>query len=255
MPIKAGAGRPATSGAQVRRQAAEALAAGGKRALPLLQERMVECRACPRLVAWREQAAREKVKRFRADDYWGRPVPGFGDPSARLVFIGLAPAAHGANRTGRMFTGDRSGDFLYAALHRVGLASQPTSVRIGDGLKLTDAFIVAPCRCPPPDNAPLPDELERCSSWLDAELACLTRARAVFCLGGIAWEATLRHLARRGIEVPRPRPKFAHGAVLRIPGAPALVGSYHVSQQNTQTGRLTPAMLDEALATALRLIR
>ena len=244
--------KPATSGKEVVRQVAEALQE--PRPLLALHHRLVECRACPRLVAWREEVAREKVRRFRADDYWGRPIPGFGDASARLVFVGLAPAAHGANRTGRMFTGDRSGDFLFAALHRTGFANQPTTVRRGDGLELSDAFIVAPCRCAPPDNAPLPEELENCAPWLDAELRLLPNAKALFCLGGIAWDAALRYVSRCGIEVRTPKPKFAHGAVARLPGAPALIGSYHVSQQNTQTGRLTPAMFDAVLETAKQVI-
>jgi uracil-DNA glycosylase family 4 len=222
--------------------------------LAALQARIVECRACPRLVAWREQVAIEKVRRFRADDYWGRPLPGFGDPKARLLLVGLAPAAHGGNRTGRMFTGDRSGDFLYAAMHRAGFANQPASVHRDDGLALRDAFIVAPCRCAPPDNAPLPDELERCAAWFDAEIELLPRVKAVVCLGAIAWDAMLRRFERRGVAVARPRPKFGHLAVARLAGAPALIGSYHVSQQNTQTGRLTAAMFDEVLATAQRVI-
>src|SRR5207237_5064204 len=172
--------------------------------------------------AWREEAARLKVRRFRAETYWARPVPGFGDPQARLLIIGLAPAAHGGNRTGRMFTGDRSGDFLYAALYRAGFANQPTSVRRGDGLELTDVFITAPCRCAPPLNKPLPIELERCSVWLDREIALLPRVRVVLALGGIGWSATLIHFARLGLELPRPRPPFGHGAVARIPGGPLL---------------------------------
>ncbi len=243
---------PAKNGKQVAAQVAEALRS--KRPLVALQERMVECRACPRLVQWREQVAREKVKRFRGDDYWGRPIPGFGDPKARLVFVGLAPAAHGGNRTGRMFTGDRSGDFLYAALHRAGFANQPTSVHRGDGLQLTDAFIVAPCRCAPPDNKPFPDELERCAGWMDGEIDCLAHAKVFFALGGIAWDAVLRHFERRGLPVGKPRPKFAHGAVARVPGAPALIASFHVSQQNTNTGRLTEEMMDAVLAQAKALL-
>jgi len=227
---------------------------GAARSLPALHARIVGCRACPRLVAWREKVAREKVRRFAAEEYWGRPLPGFGDASARLLVIGLAPAAHGGNRTGRMFTGDRSGDFLYAALFRAGFASQPGSVRRGDGLALRDAFITAPCRCAPPQNAPLPEELESCAPWLDAEIALLPRVRAVLALGAIAWEAALRHFARRGIAVPRPRPRFAHGALARLPGAPTLLASYHVSQQNTNTGRLTPAMMDVVLARARKLL-
>lgn len=215
---------------------------------------LVECRACPRLVAWREEAARVKVKRFREWTYWARPVPGFGDPRARLLVVGLAPAANGANRTGRMFTGDRSGDFLYAALHRAGFANQPTSVRCGDGLALRDLFITAPCRCAPPENKPRPEELLRCSAWLDREVSLLPRVRVVLALGAIGWGAALLHFARRGLEVPRPRPQFGHGAVAEIPGGPALLGSYHVSQQNTNTGKLTPQMMDGVLARAKELL-
>ena len=229
-------------------------AQGGPRALRELQTRMVECRACPRLVAWREEAARIKVRRFESWTYWARPVPGFGDPGARLVLMGLAPAAHGGNRTGRMFTGDRSGDFLFGALYRAGFANQPTSVHRDDGLRLDDAFIVAPCRCAPPANAPRPDELRRCSAWLDGELRLLARCRVVLALGAVGWDAALQHFSRRGIAEPRPRPRFAHGAVARLPGAPALLGSYHVSQQNTNTGKLTAAMMDEVLVRARGLL-
>ena len=244
----------ADSPARDRRPLRIAGAQGGPRALRELQARMVECRACPRLVAWREEAARVKVRRFQADTYWARPVPGFGDPQARLALIGLAPAAHGGNRTGRMFTGDRSGDFLYAALHRAGFANQPTSAHRDDGLRLSDAFIVAPCRCAPPANMPRPDELRRCSSWLDGELALLPRVRVVLALGAVGWDAMLQHFSRRGIAVPRPRPRFGHGAAAHLPGAPVLLGSYHVSQQNTNTGKLTPAMLDKVLAVARDLL-
>lgn len=212
------------------------------------------CRACPRLVAWREAVAHAKRRAYRGETYWGRPVPGFGDPRARLLVLGLAPGAHGANRTGRMFTGDASGDFLYGALHRAGLASQPTSERRGDGLALAGCFISAAARCAPPDNAPTPEELARCAPFLDRELAVL-RPRAVLALGAIAWEAALRTFARAGAAVPRPRPRFAHGAEVALPGAPVLIGSYHVSRQNTQTGRLTPAMFDAAVARAVRLAR
>jgi uracil-DNA glycosylase len=230
-------------------------AQGGSRALRALQRRMVECRACPRLVAWREEAGRVKVKRFQQCTYWARPVPGFGDPAARLVIVGLAPAAHGGNRTGRMFTGDRSGDFLFAALHRAAFANQPTSVDREDGLALRDAFIVAPCRCAPPGNWPTPDELRRCSSWLDAELLLLRNTRVLLALGSVGWDAALAHFGRRGIDLPRPRPRFAHGAVARIDGAPALVGSYHVSQQNTNTGKLTADMMDAVLGRARELMQ
>jgi uracil-DNA glycosylase family 4 len=219
------------------------------RSLPVLHRAIVRCRACPRLVAWREKVAREKVARFRDWDYWGRPVPGFGDPAARILVVGLAPGAHGANRTGRIFTGDRSGDFLFAALHRAGLASQPTSVSRDDGLTLRDVFIAAAVRCAPPDNAPAPDEIARCAHFLDEEAALLPRVRVVLALGAIAWRAWLDRAERRGAVLPRPRPGFAHGA-RRMVGDHVLLGSYHVSQQNTQTGRLTPAMFDAVLARA-----
>jgi len=219
-----------------------------------LHREIVRCRACPRLVAWREEVARVKVRRFRDWTYWARPLPGFGDPRARLLIVGLAPAAHGGNRTGRMFTGDRSGDFLYSALHRAGFANQPTSVRKDDGLRLSGAFITAPCRCAPPANRPLPEELARCSTWMDREIAALPRVRVVLALGGIGWGAALAHFVRRGFPLPRPRPKFGHGAESGIEGGPVLLGCYHVSQQNTNTGKLTPAMIDAVLARAKLLI-
>jgi uracil-DNA glycosylase family 4 len=223
--------------------------------LTRLHHEIVACAACPRLVAWRERVAHQKVARFREADYWGKPVPGFGDPDARILVVGLAPGAHGANRTGRMFTGDRSGEFLFAALHRAGLANQPTSVDRTDGLALRDTYIVAAIRCVPPGNTPLPGELARCSTFFDAEIALVPRVRVVIALGAIAWRTYLDHLERRGIEVPRPRPPFVHGAQLELAvampkPAPLLLASYHVSQQNTQTGRLTPAMFDAVLATA-----
>ncbi len=194
--------------------------------------------------------AREKRRAFRDWTYWGRPVPGFGDERAWLVILGLAPAAHGANRTGRMFTGDRSGDFLYAGLHRARLASQPSSVRRGDGLALDGVYVTAPCRCAPPGNRPAVDELARCAPFLDREIALLPRARVFLALGAIAWGAVWAHLERTGSPPPRPRPTFGHGALAELPGGRALVGSYHVSQQNTQTGRLTPAMFDDVLGLA-----
>jgi uracil-DNA glycosylase family 4 len=223
------------------------------RSLPALHAEIVVCRACPRLVEWRERVAREKVARYRDWDYWGRPVPGFGDPRARILLVGLAPGAHGANRTGRMFTGDRSGDFLFAALHRAGLASQPTSTARDDGLTLRDVYIVAAIRCAPPDNKPAPDELANCSRFLDAEAALLPRVRVVVALGAIAWRAYLEHERRTGggAEMPRPRPAFGHGSVVELPRC-TLLGSYHVSQQNTQTGKLTPEMFDAVLAEAKR---
>ena len=223
--------------------------------LRALHREIVDCRACPRLVAWREEVARLKVKRFRDWTYWARPLPGFGDPRARLLIVGLAPAAHGGNRTGRMFTGDRSGDFLYAALHRAGFANQPTSVRRDDGLALRGAFITAPCRCVPPGNKPLPDELARCSVWLDREIALLQDVSVVLALGSIGWGAALSHFSRRGLAIPRPRPHFGHAAEAKIPGGPVLLGCYHVSQQNTNTGKLTAKMIDAVLARAKVLMR
>jgi uracil-DNA glycosylase family 4 len=222
--------------------------------LSALQSEIVQCRACPRLVAWREEVARVKVRRFREWTYWARPLPGFGDPRGRLLIMGLAPAAHGGNRTGRMFTGDRSGDFLYAALHRAGFANQPTSEHRDDGLRLEGVFITAPCRCAPPANKPLPEELQRCSAWLDREVSLLPDVRVVLALGSIGWGAALLHFARRGLEVPRPRPLFGHGAEARIPRGPVLLGCYHVSQQNTNTGKLTPRMIDAVLRRANALI-
>ncbi|MGH7294903.1 MAG: uracil-DNA glycosylase [Polyangiaceae bacterium] len=222
------------------------------RGLPLLHRRIVACRACPRLVAWREKVARDRVARFRDQDYWGKPVPGFGDPAAHLLVVGLAPGAHGANRTGRVFTGDRSGDFLYAALHRAGYASQPTSVARGDGLALTGAYVLTTLRCAPPGNTPEPAEIARCAPFLDDEIARLPGVRVVLALGAIAWRAALDHHVRMGGALPRPRPPFAHGAEVGL-GPRTLLGSYHVSQQNTQTGKLTPAMFDAVLARARRL--
>lgn len=221
--------------------------------LARLSARIVRCRLCPRLVAWREEVARTKRRAYRDEAYWGRPVPGFGDPATRVVLVGLAPGAHGANRTGRMFTGDRSGDFLYAALHRAGLASAPRSVSRDDGLVLHGAFITAAARCAPPDNRPAPEELARCAPFLDAELSLLPQARVFLALGAIGWAAVLGHHARLGRALPRPRPRFGHGAEWTIPGLPVLLGSYHPSQQNTSTGRLTPAMLDAVLRRAVEL--
>jgi uracil-DNA glycosylase len=218
--------------------------------LRALHAEIVECRLCPRLVAWREQVAREKRRMFRDQTYWGRPITGFGDTKARLVIVGLAPAAHGGNRTGRIFTGDRSGDFLFAALHRAGLANQPHSVSRDDGLALSGVYIVSPVRCAPPDNKPTPDEFARCSRWLDAELAFIRNARVYLALGAFAWQHTLGHLERRGKNTA-PQPKFGHGAVATI-GDSVIVGSYHVSQQNTQTGRLTEAMFDAVIDRAMR---
>jgi uracil-DNA glycosylase family 4 len=217
-----------------------------------LEERIPTCVACPRLVRWREEVGRLKRRAFRDWTYWARPVPGWGDPRARLVIVGLAPAAHGGNRTGRVFTGDRSGDFLYAALHRAGLANQATSVSRDDGLQLRGVWVTLSARCAPPENAPRPDELLRCSPWLSRELELLG-PRVVLALGAIAWASVLRVFRTRGVAVPRPAPVFAHGAEVSLPAAPWLLGAYHVSQQNTQTGRLTPAMFDTVLRRAIAL--
>jgi uracil-DNA glycosylase family 4 len=212
----------------------------------------VDCRACPRLVAWREKVAVEKRAAYRDEEYWGRPVPGIGPADARLLVVGLAPAAHGGNRTGRMFTGDRSGDVLYAAMHAIGLTNQPTAVHRDDGLELFGTRITAPVHCAPPDNKPTPAERDTCGHWLRAELALLD-PRAVVVLGGFAWQALLPVLAGAGWAVPRPRPRFGHGVRVDIEGTRgplAVFGCYHVSQQNTFTGRLTPAMLEDVLRRA-----
>jgi uracil-DNA glycosylase family 4 len=206
--------------------------------LARIERDVVACRACPRLVAWREEVAEVKVARFRDWDYWGRPVPGFGDPAAHLLVVGLAPAAHGGNRTGRVFTGDRSGDFLFASLHRTGYANQAVSEHRGDGLALTGCFITAAVKCAPPANKPTTDERDACRPFLDRELAALTGLRVIVALGQFGWDAVVRH---HGV---RPRPKFGHGAEVALPDGMWLLGSYHVSQQNTFTGVLTEAMLD-----------
>jgi uracil-DNA glycosylase family 4 len=211
-----------------------------------------DCRRCPRLVVWREAAAADPPARFRSDDYWARPLAGFGDPTARLAIVGLAPAAHGGNRTGRMFTGDRSGDWLYAALHRAGYANQARSERRGDGLRLGGAYVTAVVRCAPPANRPLPAERDNCLPYLARELALLERCRTIVALGAFAWEGTLRAVRQLGGEVPRPKPRFGHGAEARA-GRWALLGCYHPSQQNTFTGRLTEPMLDAILARASQL--
>ncbi len=212
--------------------------------LAALDAEIVICRACPRLVEWREHVGVEKRKSFRAETYWARPIPGFGDPDPWLVIVGLAPAAHGANRTGRVFTGDRSADFLVDALHRAGLASQPTSVSHDDGLRLIGCRMTAAVRCAPPANAPTPDEQRTCRPYLERELALCPRTRVVLALGALAWTAVLRV-----VDPPRPWPRFGHGATGAL-GDMTLVGSYHPSQQNTFTGRLTPAMLDQVLTDA-----
>jgi uracil-DNA glycosylase len=212
-----------------------------------IRTEVLECRRCPRLVAYRERVAHEKKREFRRDTYWGRPVPSFGDPAGRLLVVGLAPAAHGANRTGRMFTGDRSAAFLVRGLHAAGFASQPTSVRRGDGLQYRDLFMTAAVRCVPPDNRPTPAERENCAPYLERELGCLAELRAILALGGFAWDAT-REAAARAYGVPRTTTPFAHGACAPLgPGRPLLWGSYHPSPQNTNTGKLTPAMFAELL--------
>ena len=221
-------------------------------ALGRLQGRIVACERCPRLVAWRGEVARVRVRRFAGWDYWGRPVPSFGDPQARIVLVGLAPAAHGGNRTGRIFTGDRSGDFLFAALHRAGLASQSHSVAPGDGLTLKDAWIAAAVRCAPPGNKPTPEEQDRCRPFLEEELRHLVGVRVVIALGGLAWKAVMRCLAPEA-SGNRENPAFGHGAARPLPGGRTLLGSYHPSQQNTFTGRLTSAMLDDVLGIARRI--
>ncbi|MFO0964340.1 MAG: uracil-DNA glycosylase [Gemmataceae bacterium] len=219
-------------------------------ALTLLQKNIVACAKCPRLVAWREKVAHEKRAAFRNEEYWGKPVPGFGDPKARLIIVGLAPAAHGGNRTGRVFTGDRSGDFLYAALFRAGYANQPTSTHRDDGLQLQDCYVAACVRCAPPANKPTPQERDTCLDYLIQELRLLKRARVLFCLGAFAWDGALAALARVGLRPPR-KPRFGHAAAAEV-GPWRLVGCYHPSQQNTFTGKLTPAMMDAALVMATR---
>ena len=239
---------PQTPAAVVRQAAAAPTVAG----LDLV---VAGCRACPRLVAWREEVAREKRAAFRDETYWGRPVPGFGPADSALLIVGLAPAAHGANRTGRMFTGDRSGDFLFAALFRAGLASRPIAVRADDGLRLTGVRITAPVHCAPPANKPTPVERRTCSPYLARELELLAPTlRTVIVLGGFGWQALFDVLAAGGWSAPRPRPAFGHGVLVRV-GHPdgrtlGVVGCYHVSQQNTFTGKLTPQMLDDVLRLA-----
>ena len=234
----------ADSAEEARRLAADAAT------LEELTARQSVCRACPRLVAWREQVALVRRRAFRDERYWGRPVPGWGSARPRLLIVGLAPAAHGGNRTGRIFTGDRSGDFLFASLYRCGLAEKPTSVAAGDGQRLLGTRMAAAVRCAPPDNKPEPAERDTCAPWLIAELRLVAAdLRVIVCLGGFAWQAMWPVLGTGGFALPRPRPAFGHGSEVRLesaqaPGSVLLIGCYHPSQQNTFTGRVTPAMLD-----------
>ena len=241
-------GAPAASGPEdVESYAAKAGRLGD------LDAGVTACRACPRLVAWREQVATDKRKAFADETYWGRPIPGWGAEQPAVLVVGLAPAAHGGNRTGRIFTGDRSGDWLFASLHRVGLAVLPTSTHAGDGQALIGTRMVAAVRCAPPDNKPTPVERDTCAPWLDRELELvLPRLRVAVALGGFAWQSLLAALARQALPVPRPRPRFGHGAEVAI-GPLTVLGSFHPSQQNTFTGRLTEPMLDQVLGRAAHL--
>jgi uracil-DNA glycosylase len=245
---------PEQRAALSRPPAAVPLAASNE--LAAARDAVAQCELCPRLRIYCQRVAREKKAAHRADTYWGRPVPGFGDQSARVLVVGLAPAAHGANRTGRVFTGDGSGDFLMRAMHAAGFASIPTARSAGDGLALRDAYILSVVRCAPPDNKPTPDEIVRCRVHLRAEVAALRRVRVVVALGKIAWDGYLAFLRdeilrQGGKSTLRPRPGFAHGAAIALgPGLPTLIGSYHPSRQNTNTGRLTGAMLDAVFAQA-----
>ncbi len=224
---------------------------GDEHLLEILAADVIECRACPRLVDWRERVAREKTARFADQVYWGRPVPGFGDARARVLILGLAPAAHGGNRTGRIFTGDRSGDFLFASLYRAGFANQPTSIARGDGLRLFGAYVSAVNRCAPPGNRPTPGERDRCLPYLEREVTALSELRVVVALGSFAWDGALRATAGLGHTV-RPRPRFAHAAEAAV-GPYTLLGCFHPSQQNTFTGRLTTPMMDAIMGRAATL--
>jgi uracil-DNA glycosylase family 4 len=259
MSVEPGSGWPgelATSQTPVARDAAEvARLASSARDLASVGARASVCRACPRLVAWREQVARDKRRSFADEVYWGRPVHGFGDLDPRLMIVGLAPAAHGANRTGRMFTGDRSGDWLFASLHRVGLANQPSSVSAGDGLALRGTYIAAAVRCAPPANAPTPVERDTCRPWLERELELTwPRLASIVVLGGFGWAALWPALRAIGVQIMPRIPPFGHGVAVEVEGRTVL-GCYHVSQQNTFTGRLTEPMLDAVLGRAAALAR
>jgi uracil-DNA glycosylase family 4 len=231
---------------------AERSQAGQEKEFERLASEVHSCRRCARLVKWREESAADPPRRYQGQDYWARPLDGFGDPLARIAIVGLAPAANGANRTGRIFTGDRSGDWLYAALHRAGYANQPTSEHRGDGLHLDDVFVTAVVRCAPPANRPTPGERDHCLPYLERELTMLEKCQTIIALGGFAWDGTLRALRTMGEDVPKPKPRFGHGAELTI-GRWNLLGCYHPSQQNTFTGRLTEAMTDDVLVRAREL--
>ena len=221
-------------------------------ALRRLEAEIVMCRRCPRLVEWRERVALEKRAAFAGQEYWGRPVPGFGDPEARILVVGLAPAAHGGNRTGRIFTGDRSGEFLFGVLHRVGLANRPTSVSRDDGLRLRDVYITAVNRCAPPGNRPTPEERDNCLPYLAGEIRLLDRVRVLVCLGSFAWDGALRALAALGSPAPTPRPRFGHGSLAEV-GPYRLLGCFHPSQQNTFTGKLAPEMMEAVFRRAMEM--
>jgi len=222
--------------------------------LRVLQQTIISCRQCPRLVAYRQEVARTKVRRFRESDYWGKPLPGFGDPHAQLLIVGLAPAAHGGNRTGRIFTGDRSGDWLYGALYRFGFANRPDSIAREDGMRLRDCFITATVKCAPPGNKPLPEEFRRCRPYLVQELELLKYVQVVVALGKIALEGYLNACRELGRPIPKPRPAFGHGRIHQLPWGVTLIASYHPSQQNTFTGKLTVPMFDSIFATARKLL-
>ena len=221
--------------------------------LSQINREIIVCRRCPRLVKWREKVAREKVSRFSSCEYWGKPVPGFGDPDARILIIGLAPAAHGANRTGRMFTGDRSGEWLYGTLHKFGLANLPDSVSAGDKMKLKDCYITAVARCAPPQNKPSVSEIRNCQEYLQRELSALRKVRVLIALGKIAFDRTLKVIEKAGVELTGQKPKFSHNAVARLSENLTLIASYHPSQQNTFTGKLTRRMFEDVFDTAIRI--
>ena len=227
----------------------------GLESLEQLSDQLINCRQCPRLVEWREQVANEKRASFADEDYWGRPVPGFGDEAAELVIVGLAPAAHGANRTGRMFTGDRSGEWLYRALHRAGFANQAESTCSDDGLRLSNAWVTSAVRCAPPANKPAPSERDNCAPWLGAELGMLLRTKVFLCLGQYGYHALWRHLGSVGVDLPKPRPKFGHGVEIVLGDGRTVLLSYHPSQQNTFTGKLTRGMFDDVFGRARSITR